>query len=100
MCDAVGAIESAATAPEAVSVWCENDDSHEPALNGLVGEVDEGLSAIAVKEYVESVLAGCGVVGCGGRSCRSGATRDARGCGEKGGRGTNLVSDSKTTVSC
>jgi hypothetical protein len=77
VCDAVGAIESAAAAPEAVLVWCENDDAHEPALNGLVGEVDEGLSAIAVKEYVKSVLAGCGVVGCGGRCGCCGATRDA-----------------------
>lgn len=100
MFDAVGAIEPAAAAPEEVLVWCENDDAHEAALNGLVGEVGEGLPAIAVEEYVEPVLASCGVVGCGGCCGRCGATRDAGGCGEKGGWGTNLVSDGKTAASC
>lgn len=58
-------------------------------MHGLVGEVKEGLAAVAVEEHIEALGA---VAGC---SC--GAARDARCGGELGGGGGDLVADWEAT---
>ena len=51
---AVGALEAGATAPEEVWVGGKECNAHGVGLDILVGEVEEGLAAIAVEEDVHA----------------------------------------------
>lgn len=52
MGNTVGALETLASAPEEVWVGSEEGDAHGVGLDGLVGEVEEGLAAIAMEQDV------------------------------------------------
>jgi hypothetical protein len=58
--EAVGALEAGAVAPEEVFVGGEDDYAHEVALDGLIGEVKEGMATVIVKEDIQACYSGGG----------------------------------------
>lgn len=58
MLDALRALQALAAAPEELRVRREDGDAGEPGVDALVGEVEEGLAAVAVEEDVDAEVAG------------------------------------------